>query len=150
MTATTNPFPTVGSLGISRRACIDLHHPAETAIRDAARAVESLGADLLLTWAGMKLFEAQDLVADWLEGKVGELAALQAQQPVAPAKVVSESFSFSWPASSGSPAAMMIGTLTIDTEKLATLLARRARRSKAKKATASYGAVSMELKPIDL
>lgn len=65
----------VGPMIWPRRACTDQHTPAEQAIRNASVKVEELGADLLLTHAVMKLQEAQALVADWLEGKVGELSA---------------------------------------------------------------------------
>lgn len=73
MTATTNPLPVnverFGSFQFPRRACIDQYHPSEKAIRDALIAVESLGADPLLTDAVTLLSQAQSKVADWLEGK---------------------------------------------------------------------------------
>jgi hypothetical protein len=72
MTATSNPLPSKhGEHGMPRRCCIDANHAAELAIRAAVREVESLGADPLLTDAVTKLTQAQERVADWLEGLSG-------------------------------------------------------------------------------
>lgn len=72
MTANTSPLPaTHGELDFPRRNCLDASHQAELAIRAAIDAVEALGADPLLTDAVIKLGEAKDRVADWLEGKTG-------------------------------------------------------------------------------
>lgn len=72
MVAIATPLPkTHGEYNMPRRACIDAFTPAELAIRQAKTEVENLGADLLLTQAVIKLAEAQNLVADWLEGKTG-------------------------------------------------------------------------------
>ena len=54
--------------GIPRRICIDKLTAAELAIVDAVRAVEAAGADLRLTHAVIKLGEARNLVADFVDG----------------------------------------------------------------------------------
>ena len=69
----SNMFIEAGSLpkevdGIPRRCRIDLSTPAETAIRAAVRAVEVTGCDERLTDAVVLLSQAQDKVADYLEG----------------------------------------------------------------------------------
>lgn len=51
-----------------RRVRIDLFTPAERAIWDAMQAVESAGCDVRLTRAVIKLQEARDLVADFVDG----------------------------------------------------------------------------------
>lgn len=70
MTANATPLPKASAThpSIPRRACLDQNHHAELMIRTALLAVESLGADPLLTDAVTKLGAARDLVADWLEG----------------------------------------------------------------------------------
>lgn len=57
-----------GSFTFPRRACVDQFTSAEKAIFDALQEVEKLGADGLLTDAVILLGEAQNKVADWLEG----------------------------------------------------------------------------------
>jgi hypothetical protein len=75
---TENPLPAnVTRFGgeipqFPRRHCIDKYHPAEAQIREAHNAVEALGADALLTQASTLINQAQELVADWLEGKTGD------------------------------------------------------------------------------
>lgn len=69
MTANRAPLSATTPNGLPRRACLDANHPAELHIRAAIDKVENLGADVLLTQAVTKLAEAQDLVADWLEGQ---------------------------------------------------------------------------------
>ena len=54
--------------GIPRRCRVDLSTPAETAIRAAVWAVEVTGCDERLTDAVVLLSQAQDKVADYLEG----------------------------------------------------------------------------------
>jgi len=54
--------------GIARRCRIDLDTPAETAIRKAINAVESLPASPLLTDAVVLLGKAKDKVSDFVEG----------------------------------------------------------------------------------
>lgn len=51
-----------------RRVRIDLFTPAEKAIYDAVQAVEAAGCDERLTRAVIKLQEARDLVADFVDG----------------------------------------------------------------------------------
>lgn len=53
--------------GIPRRSRIDLHTPAEAAIRAAVHAVEAAGAHPLLTDAVNLLSEAGNKVADFVE-----------------------------------------------------------------------------------
>ena len=53
--------------GFPRRARIDLHTPAEAAIRNALIEVEKIGAHVWLTKAVTLLGEAQEKVADYLE-----------------------------------------------------------------------------------
>lgn len=53
---------------IPRRARIDLLTPAETAIRDAVGAVEAAGCDVRLTRVVVKLGEARDMMADFVDG----------------------------------------------------------------------------------
>lgn len=55
--------------GIPRRRRLDLCEPAEKAIYDAAQEVEKLGADERLTKAVIKLAEARELVADYIDEK---------------------------------------------------------------------------------
>lgn len=52
-----------------RRNRIDLNKPAELAIRKAMEEVENLGADEKLTDAVVKLDEAFNLVADFIDKK---------------------------------------------------------------------------------
>lgn len=54
---------------LPRRICMDLWTPAEKAIHAALQEVEKVGADTRLTMAGLKLTEAQRLVADFVDGK---------------------------------------------------------------------------------
>lgn len=54
--------------GIPRRACLDKLTPAERAIAFAAQEVEAAGADIRLTHAVIKLQEARNLVADFVDG----------------------------------------------------------------------------------
>lgn len=56
----TNEFP--------RRCKIDEFCAAETAIREAKLAVEAMGADVRLTDAIILLNQAQDKVADFVDG----------------------------------------------------------------------------------
>jgi 3-oxoacyl-[acyl-carrier-protein] synthase III len=53
--------------GIPRRSRLDLHTPAELAIRAAVEAVEAAGAHKLLTDAVVLLHEARERVADFVE-----------------------------------------------------------------------------------
>lgn len=53
--------------GFPRRARLDLHTPAETAIHLAVQVVESAGAHVLLTDAVILLQQARDKVADFVE-----------------------------------------------------------------------------------
>ena len=53
-----------------RRRRIDLASPVEQKIRAAMAEVESLGADVRLTNAAIKLEEAKDLVADYIEAHI--------------------------------------------------------------------------------
>jgi hypothetical protein len=53
--------------GFPRRNRVDLHTPAELAIRAAILAVEECGAHLLLTDAVNFLGKAKDCVADFVE-----------------------------------------------------------------------------------
>jgi hypothetical protein len=57
----TNEFP--------RRSRLDLMTPAEKAIYEAINEVERIGADVKLTNAVIKLQEAKELVADFIDGK---------------------------------------------------------------------------------
>jgi hypothetical protein len=52
-----------------RRSRLDLMEPAEKAIYNAAQEVEKIGADVRLTNAVIKLQEARELVADFIDGK---------------------------------------------------------------------------------
>ena len=54
---------------IPRRNRIDLMTPAEKAIYDAIQVVEEAGAHELLTKAVVLLGEAQEAVADYVDGK---------------------------------------------------------------------------------
>lgn len=51
-----------------RRSRLDLMVPAEKAIHDAMQEVEKAGADTRLTNAVVKLAEAKDWVADYIDG----------------------------------------------------------------------------------
>ena len=51
-----------------RRNRLDLNTPAEKAIYDAIQEVEKVGADTRLTGAVIKLSEARNLVADFIDG----------------------------------------------------------------------------------
>lgn len=53
---------------IPRRAHIDRLTPAETAIREAVVAVEAAGCDVRLTRVVVKLQEARDMMADFVDG----------------------------------------------------------------------------------
>lgn len=53
---------------IPRRSRLDLNQPAELAIYEAMLAVEKMPADTRLTHAVIKLQEARDLVADFIDG----------------------------------------------------------------------------------
>lgn len=53
--------------GFPRRSRLDLHTPAEAAIRAAIDAVESAGAHVFLTDAVNLLIKAGDKVADFVE-----------------------------------------------------------------------------------
>lgn len=50
-----------------RRNCIDLLHPAEKALYDAAQAIAGVGADETLIRALDLVWNAKDLVSDFLE-----------------------------------------------------------------------------------
>lgn len=63
------PYPKFRPDGIPRRCDIMLRHPVERSLADANRLVEELGADPRLTAASIKIQEAKDLVADWLESE---------------------------------------------------------------------------------
>ena len=52
-----------------RRNRLDLLTPAETAIVNAVQAVEAVGCDERLTKAVIKLGEARDLVADYVDAQ---------------------------------------------------------------------------------
>jgi hypothetical protein len=52
-----------------RRSRLDLCEPAELAIYNAMQEVEKLGADVKLTEAIVKLQEAKELVADFIDKK---------------------------------------------------------------------------------
>lgn len=51
-----------------RRLRLDLNEPAEIAIYEAMQAVEKMPPDVRLTLAGIKLQEARNLVADFIDG----------------------------------------------------------------------------------
>lgn len=53
--------------GIPRRCRIDLFTPAEIAIRNAVLEVENAGCDPLLTDAVVRLQQAKEKVADFVE-----------------------------------------------------------------------------------
>lgn len=53
--------------GFPRRSRIDLHTPAEAAIRHAVQVIEAMDAHPLLTDAVVLLQEAKDKVADYVE-----------------------------------------------------------------------------------
>jgi hypothetical protein len=53
--------------GHPRRNRVDLNTPVELKIREAVDMVEVLGCDVRLTDAVIKLAEARELVADWIE-----------------------------------------------------------------------------------
>lgn len=57
----TNEFP--------RRSRLDLCKPAELAIYNAMQEVEKMPPDVRLTNAIIKLQEAKELVADFIDGK---------------------------------------------------------------------------------
>ena len=59
---------------ISRRHRADLWTPAETAIYNAMQEIEKAGADIRLTHAQIKLTEAKNLVADYVDEQ-GSVAA---------------------------------------------------------------------------
>jgi hypothetical protein len=66
-----NPVEDTSALdGIPRRARVDRHTPAETAIRKAKMAVEAAGCDPLLTDAVVLLGHAQNKVADFVDGQL--------------------------------------------------------------------------------
>lgn len=72
---TDNPLPHMiqaPGYEMPRRSRIDLHTPVEKDLRAAFVAIESLGADPLLTHAVNLIEKAHNLVADWLEGKTGD------------------------------------------------------------------------------
>jgi hypothetical protein len=50
-----------------RKFCLDKLTPAEKAIYDAGLLIEAMPADVRLTNAQMKLQEARDLVADYID-----------------------------------------------------------------------------------
>ena len=52
-----------------RRSRLDLCEPAEKAIYNAMQEVEKMGADVKLTDAIIKLQEAKELVADFIDKK---------------------------------------------------------------------------------
>lgn len=52
---------------IPRRVIIEHMKPAELAIREAMLEVEKMGADVKLTHAIIKLQEAKELVADYID-----------------------------------------------------------------------------------
>jgi len=57
---------------IPRRCRIDLHTPAEKAIRDAMAAVENMAADKLLTEAVTLLDAAREKVADFVDRELAK------------------------------------------------------------------------------
>ena len=75
---------------IPRRICLDKLTPAETAIVAAVDAVEAMGADERLTHAVIKLGQARDHVADFVDGVVPPAAETQpapvSEEPVTPRK----------------------------------------------------------------
>lgn len=66
-TQTGRSFDATTSDPIPRRIRLDRMTPAELAIRDAVLAVETVGADTRLTNAVIKLQEARELVADYVD-----------------------------------------------------------------------------------
>lgn len=54
--------------GFPRRICVDRMTPAELAIREAIGAVEEAGCDVRLTYAVGLLGDAQERVADFVDG----------------------------------------------------------------------------------
>jgi hypothetical protein len=60
---------------VPRRICLEKLVPAELAIRDAMLGVENMGADVRLTEAVILLRNAQNLVADFVDGLRPELSA---------------------------------------------------------------------------
>ncbi len=52
---------------VPRRIRLDLNEPAELAIYEAMMAVEKMPGDIRLTHAGIKLQEAKNLVADYID-----------------------------------------------------------------------------------
>ena len=69
--------------GIPRRARLDLHTPAEMAIRTAVLEVEAVGAHPLLTDAVILLSQAREKVADY-EEQHGRFSAA----PTEPARAI--------------------------------------------------------------
>lgn len=57
---------------IPRRIRLDLNEPAELAIHNAMQEVEKIGADVRLTNAIIKLQEAKNLVADFIDQSITE------------------------------------------------------------------------------
>lgn len=55
---------------IPRRIRLDLNTEAELSIREAVKKVEAIGADVKLTDAIIKLQEAFELVADYVDSKI--------------------------------------------------------------------------------
>lgn len=53
-----------------RRTRLDLNTPVELAIYEVMQMVEKLPADARLTNAGIKLQEARNLVADYIDGEM--------------------------------------------------------------------------------
>lgn len=53
-----------------RRACLDYCKPVELAIDKAMEEVENMPADVRLTEAVIKLWEARDLVSDFIDEEI--------------------------------------------------------------------------------
>lgn len=68
---------------IPRRCRVDLYTPAEAAIRNALIEVEKVGADVRLTDAVNLLSEAQNAVADYVDG-IKTLRRFPRQEPWSP------------------------------------------------------------------
>lgn len=56
-------------MGFPRRSMLNEMTPAEKAIYEAGQLIEKMGVDVRLTTAQIKLQEARDLVADYVDRK---------------------------------------------------------------------------------
>ncbi len=74
--------PCAGRAYFPRRSRVDKFTPAETAIRAALQAVETVGADVRLTDAVVLLGHAADRLADFVENQPSrEITGLPAREP---------------------------------------------------------------------